>query len=287
MGDSGGGGGGGQNTTQVQQIPEFEQQFASENQNIARSLGSNPYPTYNGQLIAGFSPQQQQGMQMAGQAATAYQPDLGTAEGLTAASSGQWSPQAAQQYMNPYAQSALQPQIQALQLQQGADQRKIDANATQSGAFGDSRHGAESALNNFYAGQNLNNLEQQGMNAAYTTGQNAFQNDQQRLLAAGNQFGNLAGAQQSLGETGAQALYGAGQQQQQLQQQQLTESYNNFLNQMNWGQNQLGLRESALSNAPFSNINYKSLVPNDTASTLGAFTSLAGQAGKYFGGGSA
>lgn len=279
------GGGGSQSTnTQVQQIPEFEQEFAKQNQNIAASLASTPYPTYQGQLIADFTPQQQQGMQMAGQAATAYQPDLGAAEGLTAASTQQWSPQAAQQYMSPYAQAALAPQIQALQIQQGLNQNKIDANATQAGAFGDARHGVQSALNDYFGGQNLANIEATGMNTAYNTGLSAFQNANQQLLGAGNQFANLGAQQQGLGETGAQSLFGAGAQQQQLQQQQLTEAYNNFLNQVNWGQNQLGLRESALSNSPYNNTNYISLAPsNSSAANLGAFSSLAGLLG---GGGS-
>lgn len=277
----GGSGGGSTNTnTQVQQIPEFEQEFAKANQNIAASLASNPYPTYQGQLIAGFTPQQQQGLQMAGQAATSYQPDLGAAEGLTAAGAHQWSPQMAAQYMSPYAMSALAPQMQQLQLQEGKQQLADDSRATQAGAFGDARHGVQSSLDNFYGNLAMNDLVSQGMNTAYNTGQAAFQNDQGRLLSAGNQFNTLAGQQQGLGETGAQSLFGAGSQQQQLTQTQLTEAYNNFLNQANWGQNQLGLRESALSNSPYNNTNYTSLAPNSsTAQGLGAFSSLAGLLG--------
>lgn len=281
----GSGGGSSQTNTQVQQIPAFEQQFAQANQNIAASLGSNPYPTYQGQLIAGFTPKQQQGMQMAGQAATAYQPDLGAAEGLTAAASGQWNPQTAAQYMSPYAMSALAPQMQQLQLQEGQQQLADNARSTQGGAFGDARNGVQSSLDNFYGNLAMNDLVSQGMNTAYNTGQSAFQNDQSRLLQAGGQFNQLAGQQQGLGETGAQSLFGAGTQQQQLTQQQLTESYNNFLNQTNWGQNQLGLRESALSNSPYNNTNYISLAPNNaSAQNLGAFSSLAGLLGGSKGG---
>lgn len=277
---SGGGSSGSSTNTQVQQIPEFEQQFSQANQNIAASLGSTPYPTYQGQLIAAFTPQQQQGMQMAGQAATSYQPDLSAAEGLTAAGSQQWNPQTAAQYMSPYAMSALAPQLQQLQTQLGQQQQQTNAHATQAGAFGDSRQGVESSLNNFYGNLAQNDLVSQAMNSAYNTGQSAFQSDQGRALQAGGQFNTLAGQQQGLGETGAQSMFGAGTQQQQLTQQQLTEAYNNFLNQTNWGQNQLGLRESALSNSPYNNTNYISLAPsNATGQNLGAFSSLAGLLG--------
>lgn len=288
------GGGGTSTNTQVQQIPAFEQDFASQNQDIAASLASQPYPTYSGQLIAGFTPQQTQGMQMAGNAATSYQPDLSAAEGLTAASTQQWSPQAAQQYMSPYAQAALAPQVQAEQMQLGQQQMATNANSTEAGAFGDARNGVANSLNNFYGDQSLANIEATGMNSAYNTGLGAFQTANQQLQTAGNQFSSLGTQQQSLGVSGANALYGAGQQQQNLTQQQLTESYNNFLNQANWGQNELGLRESSLSNSPYSNTNYTSLAPNNSsAANLGAFSSLAGLLGggstsnangNYFGG---
>ena len=283
----GSGGGGSSNTTQVQQIPQFEQDFATANQNIAASLASNPYPTYQGQLIAGMTDQQTQGMQMAGQAATSYQPDLSAAENLTGASTQQWSPQAAQQYMSPYAQAALAPQIEAQQQGLATQQLATNANATQAGAFGDARNGVANSLNNFYGDQSLANIEATGMNSAYNAGLGAFQTANQQLQTAGNQFGTLAGQQQGLGETGANSLYGAGAQQQQLNQQQLTESYNNFLNQANWGQNELGLRESALSNTPYANTNYLSLAPaNGGVQALGAFSSLASLLGGGSGGSS-
>lgn len=281
---SSGGSGSSSTNTQVEQIPAFEQSFAQNNQNIAAALGSQPYPTYSGQLIAGFTPQQTQGQAMASTAATAYQPDLNTAENLTADSTQQWNPQSAQQYMSPYAQAALQPQITAEQNQLGLQQDQTNAQATSAGAFGDARQGVENSLNNYNANQTLAGIESTGMNTAYNAGLGAFQTANQQLQTAGSQFASLGGAQQSLGETGAGAMQTAGAQQQQLTQQQLTESYNNFLNQANWGQNELGLQESALSNSPYNNTNYISLAPtNSSAANLGAFSSLAGLLG---GGGS-
>lgn len=280
---SGGGGGGQTNTnTQVQQIPEFEQDFAKANQNIAASIASQPYPTYQGQLIAGFSPQQQQGMQQVQNASTAYQPYLNTAANYTQAATHPWDAQTAQQYMSPYAQAALQPQIQALKLQEAQQQQSTDASATQAGAFGDSRHGVQTALNNFYGNQALNNLEATGMNQAYNTGLGAYQQQQQLLGNAGSQMANLGNEATTLGQQAGNANFQAGAQQQQLSQQQLTEAYNNFLNQQNWPQQQLYVRESALSNAPYNNTIYQSLAPtNATGSNLGMFSTLAG----LFGGG--
>lgn len=282
---SGGSGGGQTNTnTQVQQIPEFEQDFAKANQNIAASIASQPYPTYQGQLIAGFSPQQQQGMQQVQDASTAYQPFLNAATGYTQQATQPWNAQTAQQYMSPYAQAALQPQVQALQLQQAQQQQRTNNQATQAGAFGDARQGVETGINNFNANQQLAGLEAQGMNTAYNSGLGAYQQQQQILGNAGSQMANIGNQATTLGQQAGNANFQAGTQQQQLNQQQLTEAYQNFQNQQNWPQNQLYIRESALSNAPYNNTVYQSLAPtSSSASNLGAFSTIAGLLG---GGGS-
>jgi len=74
-----GGGSSGNTTTQVQQIPAYEQAFSQANQNLAQSLASQPYPTYGGQLIAGQNSLQAQGQDQAVQSATNWEPQFGSA----------------------------------------------------------------------------------------------------------------------------------------------------------------------------------------------------------------
>ncbi len=321
-GGGGSGGGGSSTVTQVQQIPQFQQDYAQQNENIAASLASTPYPTYNADIIAGFTPQQQAGMDQAAAASTAYQPNLNSAEQLTtqasqafqpyantasqfATSAAQpWTAATAQQYMSPYAMAALAPQLQQLGLQQSANQKNIDRAATQAGAFGDARQGVATGLNNFYGDLAQNDLVAQGMNTAYNTGMQAFMQGQQNSinaantlgqigtqaanvgLASGNQMANLGQLQQQLGITGANANYNAGTQQQQLTQEQLTAAYNNFMNQVNWPAEMLNLRIAALGNSPYTTTNYTTLAPgNASAANVGAFASLAGGLGSLLGGG--
>lgn len=316
-------GGGSSTVTQVQQIPQYQQDMSQHNEQIAQSIAAMPYPTYDAQLIAGFSPQQQAGMDQAATAATSYQPGLtaatnttnsapgsyapfgAAAAGMAAGSTSPWTAATAQQYMSPYAAAALAPQQQALALQQMNNQKGIDRQATQAGAFGDARQGVESSLNNFYGNLASNDLMSQGMNSAYSTGLQAFQTGQQQQLNAANALNNVgttaanvnlatgqqqlanATAQQNLGLTGANANYNAGTQQQQLSQEQLTQAYNNFMNQTNWPIAMLNLQMSALANSPYTNTNYTTLAPsNASAQNLGAFASLAGGLGSLFGGGS-
>jgi len=82
-GSSGGGGSSTQTVTQSQQIPQFEQSYAQNNQNIAQSLAAQPYPAYQGQLVAPQTPTQQAGQQAAINTAGSYAPDLAGAEAAT------------------------------------------------------------------------------------------------------------------------------------------------------------------------------------------------------------
>ena len=318
---SGGGSSGGQNTTNtVQQIPEFEQDFSQQNQNLAQSIASQPYPTYNAPLVQGMDPLQTQGQNQALSAANAYVPELNAAANTTqqalnpsqfngsaaqsfnevgnALNLNPTTPGAIQAYMSPYLQASLQPQIQDLQTQLALQQRGIDAQATQAGAFGDARQGAQSALQNYYGDQSLNSLVSNGYNTAYNNAVSALGQQQQAGLAGAQQYGNLAGlanqqqqtqlaggaqqaslgqAAQNLGLTGAGATYTAGQQNQQQGQQELNTAYQQYLNQVNWPTQMLNIRESALSNSPY-NIATSVQLPagNSTAQGFGSLAGLAG-----------
>lgn len=318
----GGPSGGGSNTVTSQTaIPDWQQGMVQSNENLATSLAAQPYPTYNAQLIAGFSPMQQQGMGMVGSASTAQQPNLAAAEQLTSAapglaqpymqSAGQmaqnsaapWDAATAQQYMSPYTMQSLQPQIQQLQIQQAQNANNINARATQAGAYGDAQFGGQQALNNFFGDLSMNDLVSQGMNSAYGSGLEAFKAQQQQQLgaagamgnvgtslananlAAGQQMAGLGQAQQSTGIAGANAMFNAGTQQQQLEQAQLTESYQNFMNQVNWPYEGLNMRIAATANSPYQ-VPTANLAPTSaTAANLGAFSSALGGIGSLLGGG--
>lgn len=283
----GGGSSGGSTVTQVQQIPEWQEEMIKANEQVATSLASQPYQTYSGDLIAGFTPLQQQGIQATQNAANAYQTDLSKAENMTGQlANNQWNAQTANQYMSPYAMAALQPQIQQLQLQQGQQARDINARATQAGAFGDTQYGNAQALNNFYGNLAMNDLVSQGMNTAYNTGLGAYQTAQSQGLDQAKQMANLGGLQQQLGMTGAQGVFDMGTQQQQLEQQKLATAYQNFQNQVNWPYQQLNARIAATANSQYQ-LPTATLAPTSaTASNLGAFASLAGGLGSLLGGNS-
>jgi len=284
-----------QTVTTSQQIPLYEQQFSQQNQALAQSLGSQPYPYYQAPLVAGFTPAQQAGQSQAIDAAGSYQPLMNAGVAATGqalsqdpvASGDPGNAGVVSRYMSPYVQAALQPQIQNLQTQLAQQQNQLGAQATQAGAFGDARQGAQEALNNYYGNQALSGLVSQGYNTAYNNALSTAQNQQQMgmgeqnlMLQGGSQLGNLAAANQSLGLTGAGAVYNVGAQQQQQQQQALNTAYQQYQNAVQWPYQMLNVQESALSNSPYSMTNQVTLPnANQSAQNLGMFASLAGLLG--------
>ena len=202
------------------------------------------------QQIAGFSPLQQQAF--AGvtgpQGVGAYLPGLATGQaalgtglgtlgtGLgtiqsafdpisqaqTAAlgTSGLFAPQDLSAYTNPFQQAVIDATLQRLDEEGAKAQNQLGAQAAQSGAFGGSRFGVESAQ----LGENLQDararilaqLNSQNFLQALQTGQSAFENQQRRqqqqsqlLSGIGGLTGQLGGQQAAIG--GQQAAIGGQQ----------------------------------------------------------------------------
>ena len=110
------------------------------------------------------------------QAPTAYNP--------TNVSTGSFDSSAVQQYMNPYVQASLDPQLQALQRQQAINTQGDLSKLTAQGAYGGSRQAVLEGANNYNLLANQSNLIGQGYNQAYTQAQNMFTSDQARQLQA-------------------------------------------------------------------------------------------------------
>jgi hypothetical protein len=95
------------------------------------ALAKAPYQAYQGPLTAGASDLQQQAFAGASEMAQAgYQPGQFT---------NTFTPQVAQQYMNPYLQASLDPQLKELNRQSQIARLEDAGRLTKAGAFGGSR----------------------------------------------------------------------------------------------------------------------------------------------------
>ena len=284
-------------TTYQQYQVGFTPEMAPYEQNLlANAQGftdpaNMPYMQYQGDRAAQFTPLQNQAFQNAALMQTAPQLQAGTSiageAGLGALNTGYTynpyqnqsftSPGTAQQYMNPYLQASLAPQLAIQQQLQGANQQVQNAQATQAGAFGGSRAGVQAAatgLNNQLANQNLigqgyynafNNAQQQ-FNAEQGQALNAAQLNAQQgqfganlglqglntALQSANTLGSL-GQNQYTQNMGINQLQNAtGTQQQQQTQNILNNQYQDYLNAQNYPYQQMGFMSDIIRGLPTS-----------------------------------
>jgi hypothetical protein len=184
-----------------------------------QALANKPYEAYTGPLTAGASGLQNQAFSMAaglktpgaiGQAAT-------TAGGIAsmAPGAGQYTAvgsdfgnQQAQQYMNPYLQSALNPAMDEARRQADISRMADAGRLTQAGAFGGSRQAIMESEGRRNLMDKQNQMLTSGYSTAFDKAQQQFNADQARKIQE-QQFGSTLGLQGL--QTGLQGAQTQGQ----------------------------------------------------------------------------
>lgn len=217
-----------------------------------QALSEMPYQAYQGPLTAGASGLQQQAFQTAGglqvpgavnQAAQTAGDITGQMRGLAGA--GQFGTetfgtQQAQQYMNPYLQASLDPQIAEARRQAQITNMQNMSKLTQAGAYGGGRQAIMQSEADRNLASNLANITGQGYNTAYQQAMAQFNADQARKQQA-QQFGATYGLQALQGALGgAQAQGALGAQQSQI-------GLQNLAQQAALGQQQRGIESEGIA----------------------------------------
>lgn len=210
--------------------------------NVFQGLGGIAFPSTLGQSFSSTG---------------AYQ--LPSATGGDATGTGTGTGIAAQ-YMNPYLNAVLTPQLQEMRRQAAITQNANNASAIPQGAFGGSRNAIMNAENQRNLSSNINNAIATGYSNAYDRG-----------LA---QFNTEQGQQKTL----ADMMYGAGANERAINQEGLTADYNEFLAQRDYPMKQVQFEQSMLQGLPTST------VTNTAAqqSTAGNVASAIGGLGSLF-----
>jgi len=277
----------------------------------AQALANSPMPVYQGQLTAGPSALQNQ--QFAGLSdlaktgappiqfttgtwsnqGAAAMPDLATPSQTQSVSQAanqgiakfnqpmqldtSGNTGIAAQYMNPYLQQSLQPQLNLLAQTAATNEQADLGKLTSQGAFGGSRQAVLQGMDqNALLGQQAN-LIGQGYNTAYNNAQQQFNNEQQLNQQAQLNQQNANQASATFGLNTLNALGTAGGIQQGLTQAADTAAQNQFNQQALYPYQQLQFEQSMLSNLPIST---QAVVPNtspisNVAGTVNTSLSLA------------
>ena len=308
-------------TTQTTDLPDWAKGYAKDTLAKGAALtdiSQNPYQAYGGQRIAGFTPLQEQTFQTAAGMQPSSQLGLGTglagAAGLGALgtnyqagrfSGGQFGNQQAAQYMSPYVEQAMQPQLREAQRASDIMGQQQRAQAVGAGAFGGSRQAIMEAERERNLGMQQSDIRAKGYQTAYEQAANQYNQDMARRLQAqqlgeqSRQYGAGLGMQglqtalQSAGQLGqlGQTEYGQkmgitslqsqlGSQQQQQAQRPLDVAYQDFLNQQNYPYKQLGFMSDLVRGLP---LGQKSTSQVYEGSGPGLVQTLAGLGGAAYG----
>lgn len=270
-------------TAQQSTLSDWAGPYVTDMLGKAQAISNTPYQTYQGPMTAGASELQSNVFQGLGNlsfptnlgqsfsSTGAYQlPTPGsygpgatgaTSPGTTGGTGGVTQPTGptgiASQYMNPYLQAVLDPQMAELRRQNDITNMNTNAKLTGQGAFGGGRQAIMNAENNRNLMSEMNKTVGTGYANAYDKAMGQFNTEQGQA------------------KTIADMLSQAGGQQREIEQQGITADYNEFLAQRDNPMKQTQYLQSMLQGLPISTVS-STQTPQ---SGIGQLTSTVGGLG--------
>jgi hypothetical protein len=227
----------------------------------ARAISNTPYQTYQGPMTAGESNLQSKVFQGLGSLnfpgnlgasfSSAGAPTIG-ADGKPVG--GGANP--ASQYMNPYLQSVLNPQLDELRRQNDITNMNTNAKMTQAGGYGGGRNAIMNAENNRNLMMEQNKTVGQGYANAYDKAMGQFNTEQ----------GQAKGLAELMGTAGAT--------QRGIEQEGITADYNEFLAQRDDPMKKTQYLQSMLQGLPISSVSNIPQSQTGAQQTIGGMTSI-------------
>jgi hypothetical protein len=226
-----------QQSTTTYDIPAYFKEIQERTLRRAETESQLPFQAYQGQRIAQLTPTEQQ-------AGDVYsQQILPQAGQLSAIGAQTFTPQMAQQYMNPYENQVVQSALGDVERAYQGQQRALSTQAIGAGAFGGGREGVQrGVLGGEYLRQ-VGDVSGRLRQAGFESGAQRFAADRASQLGASQaQLAALAGASSGLAQFGSQERG--------IQQAGLTEAFRDFVEQQGFEQNQINQVIGALAGAP-------------------------------------
>jgi hypothetical protein len=253
--------------------------YVTEMLGKGQALSNMPYSAYTGPLTAGPSQLQNQAFQGIGSLSV---PGGGNFT-PGAFDAGQWNSQTATQYMNPYLEQAMAPQIAEAQRTAEMQRMQNAGRLTQAGAFGGSRQAImESELDRNLM-QEVGDITGRGYRDAYDRAMQAYQTDAGRSLTAqgmgedSRQFGARFGLDALTADRQVlQDQLQAGNLQRAIESEGIAADMNQFETERDYPYKQVQFMQSLLQGLPLASQNYEYAQP-------GAFQQFTSGAGGILG----
>ena len=226
------------------------------------ALANQPYQAYGGPLTAGQSELQTKAFQgLAGLTLPTAQMGAFTPTSFTSGTTSQ-------DYMSPFMNAALEPQMAEAQRQAEIQRVQNASRLGKAGAFGGSRQAIMESEGQRNLLRNLADIYGTGMQTAYTQGMGQFNTEQDRAQQAQdltNRFGLSTLAAQQLG----------GAQQRDIESQGIAADYAQFQEERDYPYKQVQYQQSLLQDLPISAQETSYIEPSDTSNILGILDLIA------------
>ena len=261
MGKGGGGGGAPQQTTATtyqSNLPEYAEPYFKEIMARTQKESITPYGAYGGDRVADFT-QQQQDVQseVAGMTTPTGLADAAKTLSGAGYTAGTFDAATAKAGMDPYMQAVVDEQKKQIAQDYAGQKTARAAEAVKAGAFGGGRQGAQEAVAEGEMLDRMAMAQAQGLQQAYGTSREQFQQAEQRKQAQAESQQNLAAAQerlatsqQTLDQARLQLQNAVGAEQKAQAQALLDQAYNDFVNARDYERQQIAFYNSVMRGIP-------------------------------------
>lgn len=244
----------GQKTGTSQSLSDWAGGYVTDMLGKGAALADLPYETYTGPLTAGQSELETKafegiaGLTIPTDAMGAFTPDTFSAE-------------SAQQYMNPYLQAALNPQIEEARRQAEITRLQDAGRLTKAGSYGGSRQAVLESIGNRDLGQNLAAITGEGYRTAYDKALEQFNVEQGRGMEA-QEAANIYGlsALQKIADLGAK--------QRAIEAEGITADKTQFEEERDFPYKAVQFQQSLLQGLPLETQDYSYMQPSQLSSVL-------------------
>lgn len=244
----------GQQTGTESSLSNWAGPYVTEMLGKGQALANQPYQAYEGPLTAGASPVQE----------TAFQGIAGLTiptEQMKAFTPTQFTAEDAQRLMNPYLETALQPQIAEARRQAEIQNLQNRTALTRAGAFGGGRGALMESEGQRNLATNLANITGQGYKTAYDQAMAQFNREQDLGLASTK-------SAQDYGLAALQRQADLGAQQRAIEQQGVEADIAQFKEERDFPYKQVQYQQSLLQGLPLAAQTYSYSQPSALSNIL-------------------
>ena len=265
----------------AEEIAPFLKDILGKGQALYKQRTEEGFVPFEGQTLADVTAQQQAAQAGIEGLVGTQAPSFEEARALTRSQTEQATAEALQPFMNPYQQAVTD--IAKRQAQEQFEQTTLPGlrkQAVDAGAFGGSRAAMRESQAQDAQARLLADIQAKGDLAAFQDARKAFEAQKTRERQAAEGLTGLA-----TGQFGAQtkelgALEAVGREEQQRQQQLLDESYQRFLQERTFPEQQLGQYQALVAGTPISqgNVTYQQarFQPSPLSQALGTAATALG-----------